>query len=111
MISKISEGIKVNVECNYNTKHSKPILGDFIFSYCITIENYNAFTVQLLKRKWHIFDSLGAYREVEGDGVVGVQPIIKPGDHFQYVSFCNLKTEIGKMQGSYETRGIINEYN
>ncbi|MFX4895222.1 Co2+/Mg2+ efflux protein ApaG, partial [Acinetobacter baumannii] len=52
-------------------------------------------------RHWYIFDSNGEHREVEGEGVVGLQPIIQPGEQFQYVSGCNLKTEMGKMQGHY----------
>jgi ApaG protein len=73
-----------------------------MFAYRITLENHNSFTVQLLKRHWFIFDSNGENREVEGEGVVGVQPTLNAGQQFTYVSGCNLKTEMGKMQGHYE---------
>jgi ApaG protein len=106
MASKISEGIEVSVETFYQQEYSNPLNHEFMFAYRITIENHNNFTVQLLKRQWHIFDSNGEYREVEGEGVVGVQPILKPGEQFTYVSGCNLKTEMGRMQGHYE---IINQ--
>ena len=80
--------------------------GEFMFAYRITIENHNSFTVKLLRRHWQIFDSNAEYREVEGDGVVGMQPVIAPGEHYQYVSGCNLKTEIGKMSGSYTMQDL-----
>jgi ApaG protein len=102
MVSKISEGIKINVETFYLPEQSKPLENEFLFAYRITVENFNSFSVQLLKRHWYIFDSTGENKEVEGEGVVGVQPIIKPNNQFQYVSGCNLKSEIGKMQGVYE---------
>lgn len=102
MVSKISEGIKINVETFYLPNQSKPLEHEFLFAYRITLENFNTFSVQLIKRQWYIFDSNGEYKDVEGEGVVGVQPIIKPNNQFQYVSGCNLKSEIGKMQGVYE---------
>ncbi|HEX3080955.1 MAG TPA: ApaG domain, partial [Puia sp.] len=56
--------------------------------------------------QWHIFDSNGSNREVEGEGVVGVQPILQPGEKYQYVSGCNLRTEMGKMYGSYHMENL-----
>lgn len=101
MISKISDGVQISIETFYQSDYSNPGNNEFMFAYRITIENHNSFTVQLLRRHWHIFDSNGEYKEVEGEGVVGQQPILLPGDHFQYVSGCNLKTEMGKMSGVY----------
>ena len=72
-----------------------------MFAYKITIENNNEFSVKLLRRHWHIYDSNGSLREVEGEGVVGIQPIIAPGASYQYISGCNLRSEMGKMQGTY----------
>jgi ApaG protein len=106
MASKISEGVEVNVETFYQHDYSNPLNHEFMFAYRITIENHNNFTVQLLKRHWFIFDSNGEHREVEGEGVVGVQPILEAGQQFQYVSGCNLKTEMGNMHGHYE---LINQ--
>ncbi len=101
MVSKISEGIEISVETFYQADYSQPLNQEFMFAYRITIENHNNFTAKLLTRHWYIFDSNGEHREVEGEGVVGVQPILQPGEQFQYMSGCNLKTEIGKMQGYY----------
>ncbi|MGI8951832.1 MAG: Co2+/Mg2+ efflux protein ApaG [Chitinophagaceae bacterium] len=101
MVSKISEGVQISVETFYQPDYSNPANYEFMFAYNITIENHNKFTVKLLRRKWFIFDSNGQNREVEGEGVVGVQPVIESGKQFQYVSGCNLKTEMGRMHGSY----------
>lgn len=101
MVSQISSGIEISVETYYQSDYSNPLNQEYMFAYRITIENHNAFDVQLLSRYWHIFDSNGEYREVSGDGVVGVQPVIKSGEQYQYVSGCNLRTEMGKMSGNY----------
>lgn len=106
MISKISEGITISVETYYQPDYSNPVNSEFMFAYRITIENNNAFPVKLLRRHWHIYDSNGSLREVEGEGVVGVQPQINTGESYQYVSGCNLRTEIGKMSGMYEMENI-----
>ena len=101
MISKISEGVEISVETFYQPDYSNPLNNEFMFAYRITIENHNSFSVQLMHRHWYIFDSNGEMREVEGEGVVGLQPMLQPGEQFQYVSGCNLRTEIGRMQGLY----------
>ena len=77
-----------------------------MFAYRITIENNNIFPVKLLRRHWYIYDSTGSLREVEGEGVVGIQPQINPGDSYQYMSGCNLRSEIGKMYGTYLMENI-----
>ena len=101
MVSKVTEGVKVTVESFYQPDYSNPMNAEFMFAYRVTIENHNAFAVQLLCRHWTIFDSNASRREVDGDGVVGIQPKIIPGDRYQYISGCNLKTEMGKMHGTY----------
>ncbi|OYU56077.1 MAG: Co2+/Mg2+ efflux protein ApaG [Chitinophagaceae bacterium BSSC1] len=101
MISKISEGVEISVEIFYQSDYSNPLNQEFMFAYRITLENHNNFTVKLLRRHWFIFDSNGEHREVEGEGVIGIQPILKPGETYQYVSGCNLKTEMGRMHGTY----------
>jgi ApaG protein len=101
MISKISEGINVTVETFYQPDYSNPVNSEYMFAYRITIENNNSFPVKLLRRHWYIYDAAGTVREVEGEGVVGVQPQINPGESYKYISGCNLRTEIGKMYGSY----------
>ena len=101
MISKISEGVTISVETFYQPEYSNPITSEFMFAYRITIENNNPFPVQLLRRHWYIFDSNAEHREVEGEGVIGVQPHINPSEKYQYVSGCNLRSEMGKMHGIY----------
>ncbi len=110
MVSKISEGVTVSVETFYQPDYSNPASNEFMFAYRVTIENNNAFPVRLLRRHWHIFDATGNVREVEGEGVIGVQPQINPGAHYQYISGCNLKTELGKMYGTYLMENVNSQY-
>ena len=109
MNSKISGGVKISVETFYQSEYSNPINSEFMFAYKITIENNNDFPVKLLRRHWHIYDSNGSFREVEGEGVVGIQPVITPAASYQYISGCNLRSEIGKMQGSYLLENLNNK--
>jgi ApaG protein len=106
MTSLITAGVQVSVETFYQEDYSNPLQGEYMFAYRVEIENYNSFPVQLHRRHWYIFDSNASRREVEGEGVVGVQPIIMPGETYRYVSGCNLKTEIGKMVGTYEMENL-----
>ena len=106
MVSKVTEGVTVSVETYYQPDYYNPVNGEYMFAYRIGIENNNPFPVRLLHRHWHIFDSNASHREVEGEGVVGVQPTIQPGDRYQYVSGCNLRTEMGRMYGSYTMENI-----
>jgi ApaG protein len=109
MSSKISGGVKVSVETFYQAEYSNPVNSEFMFAYKITIENNNDFPVKLLRRHWHIYDSNGSIREVEGEGVVGIQPVIAPATSYQYVSGCNLRTEMGKMKGTYQLENVHNK--
>lgn len=102
MTTQITEGVKVSVETVYQPEYSNPENEHFMFAYRILIENLSEYSVQLMRRHWYIFDSNGTRREVEGEGVVGQQPIIEPGERHEYVSGCNLKSEIGSMEGEYE---------
>lgn len=104
---KITEGIKISVETFYQTDYSRPDVNEFNFAYRISIENMSENTIMLLRRHWYIFDSNGSWREVEGEGVVGQQPVINPGQRHVYVSGCSLKTEIGKMHGTYTMKRMI----
>ena len=109
MSYKISEGVKVTVENAYQPEYSDPVQQEFLFAYKITIENNNPFPVQLLRRYWFISDSTGENKEVEGEGVVGVQPVINPGKSYQYISTCNLQSELGKMKGMYLLENLSNK--
>jgi ApaG protein len=109
MVSKISEGIEISVETFYQPDYSNPVSGEYMFAYRITIENHNNFPVKLHRRHWHIIDSNGTNREVEGEGVVGVQPTLQSGERYQYVSGCNLRSEMGKMHGTYLMENLLNK--
>jgi ApaG protein len=108
MSSIITSGVKVIVESFYQSDYSNPLSGEYMFAYRITIENHNPFSVRLLRRHWHIFDSSGAFKDVDGEGVVGVQPVIHSGEYYQYMSGCNLQTEIGRMEGYYILENLNN---
>ena len=108
MVSLVTEGVKISVEQFYQPDYSNPVQHEFMFAYRITIENNNSFPVQLLRRHWHIVDSNTDKREVEGEGVIGVQPVISPGDKYQYISGCNLKSELGAMYGTYLMENVYN---
>ncbi len=105
----ISEGVQVSVETFYQPDYSNPQNAEYMFAYRITLDNHNAFPVKLISRHWYIFDSNGEHREVEGEGVVGVQPSIQPGESYQYVSGCNLRSEMGKMYGTYQMENLHNK--
>lgn len=102
MVTQITDGIKITVITAYQASYSNVEQNHYVFTYDIAIENKSDFTVQLIKRHWTIFDSNGEIRQVEGEGVVGQQPILEPSQSHRYVSGCNLKTNIGKMHGFYE---------
>lgn len=101
MVTKVTDGIKISVQARYEPAHSKPLMGYQVFSYTISIENKSANTVQLMRRHWHIYDTLAGWHEVEGEGVVSMKPTLYPGEEYQYESFCPLMSEAGKMYGSY----------
>lgn len=111
MVTAISHGVKISVETLFQDEQSNPENEHFMFAYRIEIENLSDYGIQLLRRKWFIFDSNGTVREVEGEGVVGEQPIIEPGKSYVYVSGCNLKTEIGSMKGHYVMQRLVDETN
>jgi ApaG protein len=96
-----TSGVEVKVETYYQAGYSNPANNEFVHAYKITLFNRNNYPVQLLRRVWIISDSNADVRTVEGEGVVGRQPIIYPDDLYDYVSGCNLATAIGKMEGLY----------
>jgi ApaG protein len=107
MISAVTDGVKVSVMTEYQPEYSSPSQAHYVFTYRITIENEGNSTVQLLRRHWFIYDAHGMAREVEGEGVVGQQPILEPGETHAYVSGCNLRSSLGKMGGTYLMERII----
>jgi ApaG protein len=99
--SAVTDGIRVRVQSHYLADQSSPPDGRYVFAYTITISNEGSATAQLRTRHWIITDGRGTVEEVRGDGVVGEQPRLSPGQSFQYTSGCVLTTPIGTMQGSY----------
>ena len=101
---RLTDGIRITVRPSYLAAQSRPARGHFVFAYAVRIENVSADRVQLLARVWRIHDSVGAGKdhEVQGDGVVGEQPVLEPGRVHQYQSYCILKSPSGYMEGHYE---------
>jgi ApaG protein len=101
MYEQITRDIKVRVEPMFLDEQSEPNDGRFVWAYHIEIENHGAETVQLLTRYWRITDARGEIHEVRGDGVVGEQPVLDPGQSFEYTSGTPLATPSGFMVGTY----------
>jgi len=106
MVTEVSSGIKISVSTQYEAQYSNPTRGTHFFVYFIDIENQNAFPVKLVSRHWIIYDAQDNVREVMGEGVVGKQPHIEPGEHFRYNSGCDFKSFIGKMRGTYTMQNL-----
>lgn len=96
-----TNGITISVEPFYLPHESIPVQHRYVHAYRISIFNKSSDVVQLLSRHWHIVESNGIRREVEGEGVVGQQPVLAPGESHQYTSWCPLVTDIGKMYGAF----------
>ena len=94
-------GIRVQVQPTYLPERSSPERGRFLFAYHIRVTNHGDRAVQLLRRHWFITDGNGHVEEVEGAGVVGETPVLRPGTSFDYTSFCPLPTPFGSMHGTY----------
>jgi len=99
--SALTEGIRVQVQSHYLADQSSPRDDRYVFAYTIRISNEGLRTAQLRTRHWIITDARGVVEEVRGDGVVGEQPRLTPGQEFQYTSGCVLATPVGTMQGTY----------
>jgi ApaG protein len=98
----VTNNVRVEVESQYAPEHSQPFQSEWFFHYTVRISNEGDETVQLLTRHWIITDATGHTEEVRGDGVVGEQPVLRPGESFQYTSGCPLKTSTGVMRGTYQ---------
>ena len=96
--------IRIEVATNYVVDQSEPDVGRYVFAYTITIENLGDLPARLLSRHWVITDANGKVQEVTGDGVVGEQPHLNPGESFRYSSGAILETPVGAMQGSYRMK-------
>ncbi len=101
MSSALTDGIRVSVTSAFRPERSEPGAGRWLFAYTVRVENEGAVAAQLLSRHWIIVDANGEREEVVGDGVVGQQPRLSPGEQFEYTSFCVLRTPHGSMRGTY----------
>ena len=97
--------IRVDVETSYLDDQSDPRHGRYVFAYTITVRNEGQVPARLMTRHWVITDANGKVEEVRGDGVVGEQPYLKPGQGFRYSSGAVIETPVGTMQGSYQMLG------
>ena len=101
MSTAVTDGIRITVQSFYVPEQSAPRAKRYVFAYKVRIENEGGVTAQLRTRHWIITDGEGKVDEVRGEGVVGAQPTLKPGQHFEYTSGCVLKTPRGSMRGTY----------
>ncbi len=106
---KITNGILVTVRSRFLEEESSIEESQYYHAYEISIQNRSDETVQLLTRHWEIFDSIMGYRDVDGAGVVGEQPVLAPGEHFKYVSLCPLQSTFGTMSGFYTFKRLSDE--
>ena len=102
MARRKAHKIDVSVETRFLDEQSAPRENRFVFAYTITISNHGEVPARLLTRHWVITDANGKVQEVRGDGVIGEQPWMRPGDDFRYTSGAVLETAVGTMRGSYE---------
>ncbi|HEY6097838.1 MAG TPA: Co2+/Mg2+ efflux protein ApaG [Anaeromyxobacter sp.] len=101
MSSALTEGIRVTVNGSFRPDRSEPDKGRWLFTYTVRIANEGEADAQLVARRWIITDANGEREEIVGEGVVGHQPRLAPGEEFEYTSFCVLETPHGSMRGSY----------
>lgn len=106
---QVTRGVRVKVTPAFLDDQSDPDSGRFLWSYKVRIENSGSESVQLMSRYWHITDADGRIQEVRGAGVVGAQPVIEPGQVFEYTSGCPLPTASGAMAGRYQMRAASGE--
>jgi ApaG protein len=108
MLSQITKGVKISVHTQFEGTYFKNHQLHYAFVYQITIENHSKDTVQLIARHWEILDALNDLEIVDGEGVVGKKPILKPGEHYTYQSGCLLASPIGAMNGYFEMVNFTN---
>ena len=100
-VTATTHGVQVTVTSQYHEEHSKPSMNKYIHSYDVTITNFSGLDIQLISRHWIIKDANSKVREVKGDGVIGLQPILAPEESHSYTSWCPLATPVGKMGGNF----------
>lgn len=106
MVEQITQGVKISVKTKYNGTSYRNNRLYYVFAYFITIENYSSKTIELTHRFWEIFDSLNKTEFVEGEGVIGQTPVLKPNDTYSYSSGCFLESNVGAMKGFYTMKDV-----
>ena len=101
---RLTEGVRITAQPFYDSDQSDPEEGHYVFVYHVKIANEGGVPVQLLWRHWFIHDAAAGDSEVEGEGVVGEQPVVAPGGEYEYQSFCVLRSPRGYMEGVYQFR-------
>ena len=101
MSDATTRDIRIEVQSFYDEERSSPAESYYFFAYRVRISNLGTVTAQLVSREWFITDANGETQRVQGPGVVGEQPVLAPGDSFEYTSFCPLTTPVGAMRGTY----------
>lgn len=109
MYTETTRGITVTVQPVYLDDQSSPAEGHYVWAYRVRIVNNGDATVQLKRRHWKITDALGRMQEVQGDGVVGEQPVLQPGESYEYTSGTPLATPSGIMMGTYQMESDVGE--
>jgi ApaG protein len=104
----VTRNIRVHVDSQYDPRRSRPSQNQWFFLYTVRLTNEGSETVQLISRHWIITDAMGKVEEVRGPGVVGHQPVLAPGESFEYTSGCPLTLPFGSMHGTYQ---MVNEQN
>jgi ApaG protein len=102
MPEAVTRNIRVSVEAEFAPGRSNPQQNQWFFLYTVRLTNEGRETVKLLSRHWIITDAMGQVKEVRGSGVIGKQPVLEPGEHFEYTSGCPLTTPFGTMRGTYQ---------
>ena len=110
MIQQITEGVKISVQSNFESSYFDGESLQFRFNYFIEIENNNPHSVKLISRKWTILDALNESEIIEGIGVVGQQPVLKPLESYRYNSGCVLKGPVGSMKGIYDMVRLTDQH-
>ena len=109
MYTAVTRDISVTVVPFYLEERSEPSDGRFVWAYRVTIDNQSDERIKLISRYWHITDAIGRVQEVRGPGVVGAQPVLEPGQSFEYTSGCPLPTASGTMAGCYQMKKLRGE--
>jgi ApaG protein len=104
--SAVTDGIRVAVRSRYVPEQSQPLFERFVFAYTVRVHNEGRLAAQLLSRHWIVADCNGKVEQVRGPGVVGAQPILRPGEHFEYTSHAVLEAPRGELHGSYRMRAV-----